>query len=541
MSENNTPSHFYIQVEALYGSPESVVSETSQLQINNTYTIVNPLRAVASNIFNRIKHMIDSRYTESTIYRQLQTDGKYGFVNYNNDAVVVVICSNNTSGVYYYDDLSEKKAGIVSRTIYHVTELPDDKRCYIVVDKIKGNADHASIEKCYHPYFTDEDEALTYYGNLLSEYAEDKIDDSELSIFVKNIDELVSSEWYCRNVSAYDMIDRYHLPMSEFRYISDFDKLDELIRFEAYDDLPAEDRIQINRFVVENILYSYMDVDQVYQYTQSFDDEYIDPDMAEVYTNQAIGLVLANASSQAEFDKIYADLGIYAKWIYNLNDDVYRQHPNRGYVLVERDGEIKWYSDDDAFCVGRWSGADEPDNPYYGKFQPNACDTLLCFKEYHPELIVDRFPTSAFVNQCKRRRIDIMCKERRLHSELRCDIDDNGIEYYSGTWYPSGVANEPYASGEHGSDLDDADPIAFDAVYGTHRFTEDEARNLLSGDEIEIQHYKSLKTNIECTIHGQLKEESDLYTGDCEIKFVRTDIDMAARQRKIASIEAMNS
>lgn len=115
-------------------------------------------------------------------------------------------------------------------------------------------------------------------------------------------------------------------------------------------------------------------------------------------------------------------------------------------------------------------------------------------------------------------------KSRAAHAEMEHFIEDD-IHYVKGTWYPNGIE----------SNICETDVI-FEVCYGNKEFTDDEIRELLSGNEISVDDYKS-KSGLVCTIRGKLMRESNMYDGTEEFVFSRTDIDMAARSKVISHMD----
>lgn len=519
-------THFYVQQEYLSGTASgSILSDVSQMQHNNKYAISRPLQVIAKDIFSRIEDQIDARYTETIIYNQLLSDGHYGLKSYDSDELSIILSADIQRGEYYYDDLSLISDEMMFRRVYRVKELDDDDTCYIVVDKITKADTGAVIEKCYHPYFTELDKLDDYLHSILSEYDSNGVSDSRIYVLVKSIRELSCSEWYRRNVSIADKIAKYELDAAEFRYLSDFDYMDELIKARAYDVLPVDERIAINMDVYRNVLYKYVPIEISCELDYDMDFAEQDVDAIENVVNTALAAALINAETPAIFKKIHDDMGVYDYWISGLTDSIYRAHPNKGYILVSSSGMLKWYDDRDAFSLGKWAGAkDKDDNPYYGKFQANSANTLLCFREYHPELAVDTFPPNTLVNRYSSKYHEIEMKSRAAHAEMEHFVEDD-IHYVKGTWYPNGIE----------SNICETDVI-FEVCYGNKEFTDDEIRELLSGNEISVDDYKS-KSGLVCTIRGKLMRESNMYDGTEEFVFSRTDIDMTARSKVISHMD----
>ena len=74
--------------------------------------------------------------------------------------------------------------------------------------------------------------------------------------------------------------------------------------------------------------------------------------------------------------------------------------------------------------------------------------------------------------------------------------------------------------------------ISFHRTYGTHTFTEEECKRLLSGEELTVEHFIT-KMELETTIRGQLKDCSGLYDSEMTVEFVRTDINISKDRRML--------
>lgn len=501
----------YVIQECLSGSSsDDVTCDVYQMSLNDQFAISDPIALIADDIYTSVSDIIDLRYRVQHIRKILRSGQTKGLLGYKSDSASILIHADNENKVYYYDVVNTDDYKF--RKVYRVQELDDEKVGYVVLEYIPYDNNRKFIKRCYSPYFKDLDSAVSYLDSI-SENCEN-IDDFRISVF--DIDELSKADWYSRNVSAFDKILRYDLDPNKYRKILDFDELDDMINADAYNRLSAQEQADVDYDLYQR-LYDYLPVEITYEFDMDLENAE-DVDVMSI-TDRAIALALVQATSEDEFNEIYDVLGPHKYRIDNLTDEIYNSHPDAGYILVTVDGEMKWYPE--CYFINSWEGA-KLDNPYYGKFQPNTCETLLCFKEYHPELIVDNFPSPAIMNAYAQRYKDVKADIHRRHSEMYFYVDDENDEIVVGDWYYNGVYCD-----------DVIRDVAFMRMYGEHSFTEEECRLILSGEEVVIENFKT-KSGIVTTIRGRLRSASGAYDENTMVEFIRTDLDFGAR-RKINS------
>ena len=142
-------------------------------------------------------------------------------------------------------------------------------------------------------------------------------------------------------------------------------------------------------------------------------------------------------------------------------------------------------------------------------------------REFHPELFVDSFPDEDEIKQWEKKYLDATVIVRMKHPEMKFDSDNEKEEIVIGNWYYSGLESK-----------DVINSISFHRIYGSHTFTQDECRKLLSGEELVVEKFIT-KMNMETTIRGKLKDCAGLYDDEMNVEFVRTDINISKERRML--------
>jgi hypothetical protein len=112
------------------------------------------------------------------------------------------------------------------------------------------------------------------------------------------------------------------------------------IEADSYDSLSPEGQTKVNKQIYQQIR-KYIPNDYVYFMDQ--DIEVSDAEYVESMTDQAILLALIHASSEEVFKEIHDALGPNEYRVGALTDDIYNANPNRGFILVDKSGDMGWY------------------------------------------------------------------------------------------------------------------------------------------------------------------------------------------------------
>ena len=509
--------HNYVLSKYMSGtSKDDVQLDVSQLMEHGSYVIEDPKALIAYDIFAALENLIDPKYNDGAIYRLMEKDGKYRLHPFDGigdmTKMSIVVSIDNKNHQYFY----EVRGRSVIRQIYYVSQIQDVDVRYLVAEHIVAPAPGVGlIERCYRPYFQDLFKAERYQSLKMNGYSvAHGLSASGFRIFVVDANEIEKSAWYKDNMEIARQIKAYDLDSEDYRYMPSTAEIFSAIRADSYDDVPVEEQAKINREIY-NGLRDYIPEDEL-----PFLDEYMeqaDDENAESVADQAIMLSLANASDKAAFDAVYKILGHNDYRIGALTDDIYNAHPDTGFILASSSGELQWYPE--CYYIGMWSGA--KGNPYYGKFQPNENDTLLSFREFRPDLYVDTFPDQNVMSYWENKYLEETAAMRKNHAEMQYRKDDDGEDIVIGDWYYAGLTSKKVVPG-----------ISFHRTYGTHTFTEDECKRLLSGEELVVEHFIT-KMELETTIRGQLKDCSGLYDSDMTVEFVRTDINISKERRAL--------
>lgn len=483
---------------------------------HGSYEIADPKALVAYDIFAALEDLIDPGYSENTIYNLLCKDGSYRLRPFDGITgagdIFITISADNRNHKYFY----EVRNKAVVKQMYYVSQINDADVRYLVAEHIIAPEPGVGlIERCYRPYFRECFKAERYQSVKMDKYSVTKGSPaSGFRLLVVNVHEIDESQWYKDNMEIARQIKEYNLDAEDYRYLPTVSEIFSAIRADAYDDVSVEEQAKINKEIYES-LRDYMPEDDL----PIFDEYVANSDAAgmESITDQAIMMSFANAKSQSDFDGIYKVLGHNDYRIGALTDDIYNSHPDEGFILATADGELKWYRD--CYSIGIWEGA--KGNPYFGKFQKNENDTLLSFREFHPDLFVDSLPDDRTMSYWENKYLDETSAIRMQHPEMQYRKDDSNEEIVIGDWYYNGVKSKKVVPGIH-----------FHRVYGSHTFTEDECKRLLSGEELVVEKFIT-KMELETTIKGQLKDCSGVYDTDMTVEFVRTDINISKNRRNL--------
>lgn len=488
----------------------------------NRFEIEDPMDLIAGDMFASLEDVIDVRYTPEQIRDLLGKSGRFRLSPFEKDGKGpsgVYLTLDSEAGNYRYDVRGRTKI----RQVYEVRRMNDADVGYLVTEHIVGPEPGVSlVERCYHTYFRKLQDAINYRDFKMDGYKTEKgSPESGWRILVVDVNEMEANPWYKGNLKANAMIRAHGLDEERYRYIGDVKELVESIKLDCYADLGPEEQADINYGI-------YMEIrDMVPEEERADLDAQLDEATAdgfEAVVDLAITLCLVQASDESAFRAVWDALGRADYRIDCLTSDIYNAHEDEGYILVTRNGEIKWFRD--AYFMNEWEG--NADNPWFGKFQPNDNDTLLCFKEFRPDLIVDRFPSVSEMRTMERRYLTMLAEQRSRHDEMVFtdgeDDDGKDVPVCVGDWYFEGLT----ARGCHKG-------IIFARTYGSHMFDEDECRTLLNGEELVVEKFRT-KSGREVAIRGRLKIVSGIYDADMDVQFTRTDI--SARNRKAMSAKA---
>ena len=494
-------------------SADSVELDIRQMTENGEFVIENPKDLIASTMYRSMASVIDSRYTEQHIRSLFDADGKYR-INVSGSIIgqvarCVIVGVDNKRGMYW----SSVEGDVISRWIYIVQQITEDNVVYLVTDHVIAPEPGIDlVERCYHPYFTNIFDARRYLYDQNKEYRNYKgTRESGFRISVADVRKLEKSAWYKANLKIVEEIKKYGLDEEDFRYIKDVNVVLDSIVADAYDDLPLAKKAELNLQIIDN-LRPYVPVEHM----KSVDEQLAYDTHEDIIADAdyVMTLALANADTKEKFDAIYAVLGPNSYRIGNLTDEIYCAKPNIGYIVVAKDGYMNWYAS--CYAINEWSGSESSE--YHGVFQPNENDTLLSFREFHPEKHPEHLPSDKEVEDWDKKYCEFKYKQRQIHDELRFEPvgDKDGNIYVCGEWFCGGLES------------DESHEIKFFRKYGSHTFTQDEIIKLLNGEEIVIENFIT-KMEMEVTIKGKLQDVTDYDDDDMQVQFMRTDIDPGAR------------
>lgn len=485
-----------------------------------SYAILDPAQFVATRLYQFLEDYIDPGYTRRWILGKLREGGFFNLVV--NDPGVgirverVVLGADLGKGLYFADI----KGNTSIRRVYEVDVIDDRKLAYLACEYIVHPFDGVPfVERTYVPIFTQLSRANRYVQSESKGYECANGDsDSGWHVLPVDADAMQQSDWYQANLKAAIDIKQYHLDREEFRYIHDLDELRAAIQEAAYDDLVPGEKDGINHAIYMAVR-PYLpaairdDLDQAL-------DEFADGNDGDIeaVADQAVRAAYAHARTKAAFDELSEVLAPWRYRVEGANDYVYNAHPDMGYLLASTDGGLGWYPE--ASFANEWEG--NRDNPWFGKFIPNACEPLPFVMAFEPDDFVDRLPTQAELDMLKGRYMETLRERRAAHPEMVFDDceDDIGqmVPCCVGDWYPDGLDHDPKYKG-----------IFFRVHYGNHKFTEDECRRLLSGEEVAIDGYVT-KSKMTVSIRGRLMDRTSQFSGVLDIQYVRTDVHGSIRR-----------
>lgn len=505
-------SNFVLSKRIAGTSRDDAELDITQLAEGDDYEISDPKRLIASYMHMCLGNYIDAGYSVAFIRKLLDKSGVYRLRSLEEEQQVYIIV-NNRDKKYQYDIYGEYTV----RHIFYIKEYDTDDIIYVAAEHIANpEPDCDLIMRCYRPYFETAGAAQRYCNRNMAKYHIEKgAPSSGYKVLVKDKAKTDDSLWYKKNIKAAKYIVKYELDAEDYRYIVDLDDVLSAVFADAYDDLPDNERAFVDRNIYNSIR-DYISADSCYSIDEMIDVTTGDDlsDMVDV----AMLLALSQAEDEATFYKIHELLGPNEYRVGAITDEIYNAHPEQGYIMISKDGQLGWFPPTDGF-LNDWDGASS--SPFYKKLQPNENDTLLCLREFHPDLFVDSLPTPMELDKCRHMYALHMAEQRRQHPEFVFKKDGD-TTYGCGTWYPRGVM-----------DAKCYPDVMFPIEYGSHTFSEQECKDLLSGEEIVVEHYMT-KMGIESTIRGKLKEVMSMFDDDSTFEFTRTDID--AKQR--ASLNA---
>lgn len=497
----------FVLSKFLSGVGDEMELDINQLSDESDYEIVDVKNFIANRIYDSIEDYIDFKYDPDSVRKLLDRNGKYKLKLMDNsgDTSVsqVIIKVDNEKETYYYDLKGEFKV----RQVFQVKHIDEEDVRYLVSEHIVNPFPGCSlIERCYKPYFDDVITARRYYNNCMKSYEVERgASSSGYRITVVSKTEIEESEWYRANMKAVELVGKHNLDMDKYKYLTSMEDVIETIAMDAYDELSLDDQCAIN-VSIYNTIRPYLDDDTVCQLDDTMDK--VGPEDVQSVTDVALTLALVRAKDEETFNEIHKVLGPGVSRIGALTDEIFNNNAYKGFILCSADGELGWF--EDCYALNEWEGA--KNNPYYGKFMPNENDTLLCFREYHPELIVKELPSQMEFSKYDKMYRAELASQRAVHSELRFTSDCYGTPLAVGDWYQHGLTG----TCQHGTE--------FPIIYNKYEFNEAQCKRLLSGNEIVIDDYVS-KMGKFVTIKGKLADNSDPNFGDGPmIEFVRTDV-----------------
>jgi len=475
---------------------------------------------IAENIYYALETFLNPNVTISSIRMMLDVDGKHLLPVYdigsNLVASKIVLTVKNSERIYFYDI----KGNFVSRQAYEVQSIDDDNVGYMVTEHILNpDPGITLIERCYSPIFDDLDSAVRYQKIRNKKYTLAKgSPNSGYRLFVVDREIMSQTEWYKLNLKAANMITMYELDAEDYRYEPDINSVIAAIEADSYDNLDVEDQAGVNGQIYMSIR-KY--IPEYYQWQLDEDIEAAGPEDVEEIADQALILCLVNAPDEETFYAIHKALGPNEYRIGALTDDIYNANPDKGYILVSKDGDLGWYPEIDFIQDYK----DGKNNPYYDKFQPNENDVLYCLREFHPEKVVSKLPTKKEMDYYKDLYYEEIASQRKEHREFKKyyseDVEDD-VAY--GHWYPDGLKAKRVVKS-----------IEFPIYYCKYKFNDDQCKRLLDGEEIIIDDYVS-KMGIQTKIRGKLVDKTSIYDENQIIEFSRTDIGSESRMKLNAQL-----
>ena len=501
----------YVLSKYFLGSGKNVEIDVRQMSDGNSYSISDPVEFIADCIYSNLDTFIDCGYNVKKIARLISATGACRLaVSDPNVVAVVEIFADIDRQIYGYSMIQDD---MKSRRTFEVSQIDDLSVGYLVSEHIVSPSDSCPlIERCYHKCFDELISAQIYLNRQMENYTLDhgSLEYSGYKLFVVDKKEIEQSKWYQTNLSIVDDVKKYDLVLDDYRYIEHIDTISAAILADAYDNLPEEEQANANEDIFDSLYALYEDDDMFEEYAADIqyamdDDNY---DLVEQITDKAILSALVLAPDEETFYKVHEVLGPYGYRVNALSDDVFNRYPNKGSILVSKNPiQLNWYAD--CAFINDWEGA--IDSGYYHKFMPNTRDTLLCLREYHPELIVNTPPSNAVLTRYKNKYKEYMSETRGKHEEARFYVYE-GQPVCEGTWYPRGLMSNKCC-----------EDTVFFRKYFNYLISESDCKSLLSGEEIIITDYVS-KEGFETTIRGKLKNTAGPFEENDTIGFSRTDI-----------------
>lgn len=501
---------YYIYRYEMRGkSPDDLSLYQDTMQIDGQYKIANPIEAIVADIYEFLSTFIDESYRIADIRERFRHNGAVRFrVKESISSIKTVtlavlsqmgVCSASVEG----DE-------VIRRKEYTVVDIDDKNLVYIVPENIVHPIENTPrIWRLYHEMFTYLPDAMNYMHEMNDRYTLNQTFPGS-GFFIQPVafSYLGSSHVYKANLQAAKMLLDYNLDSNDFVDAVTPEDLMDAIKITIYDTLLPDEQEVINKDICKAI-FPYLSDKLKAQMTQ--DLAVYDSNAAlEELTNHYIYMGLITAPSEEVFNNIHKALGRNdSKRMEAMLAEDYIEHAGSGYFLIDKNGNHKWYSVESADALSDWAGANDDDNPYYQKFQRNSSDTLTCLESYHPELLVDSFPTEEFIADYKQRQIDYVIRKRERHDEIEFDTDDTGDEIVKGYFYTEGTKVDKY------------EVVTFRRWYNGYSLSVQQCRNLLSGKEITIHDYKS-KCGTKVDIKGELMELG--YDDMVSHEFTRTDL-----------------
>lgn len=481
-------------------SREDAELEISQLTDSDQFEIEDPAMCVARYICAHLVDCIDPRYTPSFIRGLLEKTGTYRLLPVSEDTEIYLASSGDT---YRYDIYGSYSV----RHIFQVQHYDPDDVVYLASEHIVNpSPDCDLLQRCYHTYFENPADAVHYCEQRMERY--DIAHGSSASgyrVTVHPRSVLDQSVWYKKNLEAAAYIEKYDLGIEDYRYIVDMNELIDTVMADAYDDLPVSERAVVDRHIYDNIR-DFISSDTSYAIDESID--HVDGDELKSMVDVAIVMAFAQAKDADTFNAIYRAIGPNAYRVACLTDDIFNNHPEQGYIIITKTGQMGWLPESDVF-MNTWDGI--KNSAIYGKLQPNENDTLYCLREFHPDMFLDKLPELMELDKYRRMYQSFIADQRKEHPEFR-RATQNGKTVACGDWYPKGVLDHSVYKN-----------TTFPCNYGEHEFSDEECKQLLSGEELAIPNYLT-KMGSRITVRGKLKDISTRFDDGPYICFSRTDI-----------------
>lgn len=475
-----------------------------QLSADNEFEIYRPDEFIAERVYSDIRDIIDSAYSYADIL---------AIVRMEEASFNLMLAPDEKDAVLVYISVTKNAVKVdvtmcngMVQYIYNITRMAKGYVAYLVCDQIVAPFPKVGrVLRCYHETFNRKDDAIRYRNQQRRNPGKpnkgSKLSDFE--IYVVNRYTLDNQFWYHGNLEAARLILNYELNFDKYRYVNNVETLLNYIYIDTYDIASDAQKAKINRKLYECVG-PFLNDD-----IKSVMDEYIDEcndSKVEQIVNDALAISLTSCVSKKEFQKLQKAIGPYSKRLKSLTQEIFNDHMGQGYILCTKTGELGWFPSCE--FIEDWDGA--KDNPYRGKFMKNDGEILLCFKEYHPEMLVTRLPTRKEMSDYRMLYKVACSKERMAHDEL--EFEDHFLFGYrmSGIWYEDGVFG------------DKSEFISISAEYGGHKLTRLEACELLSGNEVTIEDFVS-QMGIVCSATIKIGKDIDMF-GEVCAKYIRTDI-----------------